>query len=269
MISLADRLRTLQHQVGRPAVVRPDESNDIAGTLRRMLGTRRGTTTRRAPLAAPVGREIGKGLQLVEHAFAWNGPTHFHMPWGDPSPIECERLVCFDTETTGLAGGVGTKAFMIGASHWESGQLRVRQLYLTALVGEREMLRLFRSWLAPDTVLISYNGRSYDAPLLKGRFRLHGPTHPFDDLRHVDLLHPVRRAHRGHWANCRLQTVERELLGIVREDDLPGSEAPAAWLSFLRGESSTNLARVAEHNRQDVMTLATLLHTLSDRLEGE
>jgi hypothetical protein len=104
----------------------------------------------------------------------------------------------------------------------------------------------------------------YDAPLLKGRFRMHQHAHPFDELRHVDLLHPVRRAYRGHWENCRLQTIERELLGIVREDDLPGSEAPAAWLSFLRGGSSRNLARVAEHNRQDLITLASLLERLSD-----
>lgn len=93
---------------------------------------------------------------------------------------------------------------------------------------------------------------------------MHQHAHPFDELRHVDLLHPVRRAYRGHWENCRLQTIERELLGIVREDDLPGSEAPAAWLSFLRGGSSRNLARVAEHNRQDLITLASLLERLSD-----
>jgi uncharacterized protein YprB with RNaseH-like and TPR domain len=78
------------------------------------------------------------------------------------------------------------------------------------------------------------------------------------------LLHPVRRAYRGVWENCRLQTVERRLLGIVREDDLPGSEAPGAWLAFLRGQSSENLARVAAHNRQDLVSLATLLQRLSE-----
>jgi uncharacterized protein YprB with RNaseH-like and TPR domain len=63
--------------------------------------------------------------------------------------------------------------------------------------------------------------------LLKGRYRLHRQAHPFDDRGHVDLLYPVRRAYRGVWENCRLQTIERQLLGIVREDDLPGREAPA------------------------------------------
>jgi len=263
-LSVAERLRALQKQAGRatPAVVK--NTGDVGATLRRLLGTRRRSFPARSPLAAPVGNEIGKGLHLVEHAYAWDGPPTFAMPWGDPAPIARERIVCFDTETTGLAGGVGTKAFMVGTTHWQGGGIHVRQLYLSALAGEREMLRLFASWLAPDAVLVSYNGRSYDAPLLKGRFRMHRHAHPFEALRHVDLLHPVRRAYRGRWENCRLQTVERELLGIVREDDLPGAQAPAAWLAFLRGESSHNLARVAEHNRQDVLTLAVLLQRLSD-----
>ena len=96
---------------------------------------------------------------------------------------------------------------------------------------------------AYHAIFINYNGRSYDAPLLKGRYCIHRQTHAFDDRRHVDILYPVRRAYRGVWANCRLQTVERELLGIVRDDDLPGAEAPAAWLAFLLGHSSTKLDR--------------------------
>ena len=73
------------------------------------------------------------------------------------------------------------------------------------------------------------------------------------------LLHPVRRFYRGVWENCRLATVERELLGVMREDDLPGSEAPAAWLHYLRGGSAEKLRRVAHHNAQDLSSLAGLL----------
>jgi len=82
---------------------------------------------------------------------------------------------------------------------------------------------------------------------------------PFDERQHIDLLHPVRRRYRGFWENCRLQTIEREVLKVVREDDLPGSEAPAAWLAFLRGQSNRALARVIDHNRQDLLSLARLL----------
>ena len=81
---------------------------------------------------------------------------------------------------------------------------------------------------------------------------------PLSALDHVDLLFPSRRHWRGRWENCRLATIERQVLGIVREDDLPGSEAPAAWLGFLRGGSAVDVRRVAAHNHQDVVTLARL-----------
>ena len=121
------------------------------------------------------------------------------------------------------------------------------------------MLRTFAGWLAPTTVLSSYNGRCYDAPLLKTRYRLARLPCPITPLDHVDLLFPTRRRYRGVWENCRLATIERELLGIVREDDLPGSQAPAAWLSYMRGGASSLLRRVCAHNHQDVVTLARLM----------
>jgi uncharacterized protein len=86
---------------------------------------------------------------------------------------------------------------------------------------------------------------------------------PLLGLAHVDLLYPTRRRYRGVYENCRLATIEREVLRVVREDDLPGSEAPAAWLSFLRGGSAQMLRRVLTHNHQDVVSLSRLLRHLS------
>ncbi|HEY6941112.1 ribonuclease H-like domain-containing protein [Dokdonella sp.] len=265
-MTIVDRLRALQRQAGRPGP-RGEPDSDVRQALRRLIGARdRSAGLAREALAAPVGAQVANGLHLVEQRIPWDGPRDLALPGGsDPLHVHRERVACFDTETTGLAGGVGTKAFMIGLAQWRGDSLHVRQLYLSALAGESDMLRLFASWLAPDAILVSYNGRSYDAPLLKGRYRMHRHTHPFDALQHVDLLHPVRRAYRGQWSDCRLKTVERELLGIVRENDLPGSEAPAAWLAFLRGRSAHPLKRVAEHNRQDVVTLAALLEHFSRR----
>jgi len=77
--------------------------------------------------------------------------------------------------------------------------------------------------------------------------------------KHVDLLHPVRRRHRGEWENCRLATVERQLLGIVREDDPPGGGPKNAWLDSIKGRWAGNLRRVAQHNHQDLVSLAALL----------
>jgi uncharacterized protein YprB with RNaseH-like and TPR domain len=141
--------------------------------------------------------------------------------------------------------------------------LRVRQLLIAHLAAERAMLDTFASWLQAGTRLVSYNGRCYDAPLLVTRYRLARRGNPLEALPHLDLLFPTRRRYRGVWENCRLATIERRALDIVREDDLPGSEAPAAWLGYLRGGSSELLRRVVAHNFQDVVTLARLLAHLS------
>lgn len=261
MSLLATKLRALQQQAGGAAtrsVVVPRD--DIARHLRKLVQCRE--RLRAQPLVAPAGTEVAPGVYLVERRIDSTETDDAWMPWGDLGHVARERLVCFDTETTGLAGGVGTRAFMIGALQWQGKSLLVRQLYLTTIAGEAAMLRIFASWLAADSVFISYNGRSYDAPLLKGRYRLNRLPCPFADRGHVDLLYPTRRAWRGVWENCRLATIERNLLGIVRDDDLPGSEAPAAWLAFLRGHSASNLRRVIAHNDQDVITLAALLDRL-------
>ncbi|WP_425606088.1 ribonuclease H-like domain-containing protein [Lysobacter firmicutimachus] len=181
--------------------------------------------------------------------------------------VEPQRLLFFDTETTGLAGGTGTRAFMIGAADWHRDPLhgdglRIRQLTIASLAAEPAMLREFAGWLSPDTVLSSYNGRCYDAPLLNTRYRLARLPNPLSGLDHVDLLFPTRRLYRGVWENCKLATIERELLRILREDDLPGAQAPAAWLQYLRGGSAALLRRVIAHNHQDVATLAQLLPRL-------
>ncbi len=227
-----------------------------------------------APPRGPVdrslpGEEIAPGLRMIQS----------HVPLAIPDAalplafarredaVDPRSLLFFDTETTGLAGGTGTRAFMIGAADWHRDPahgdgLRIRQLMITTLAAESSMLEAFAQWLAPHTVLSSYNGRCYDSPLLKTRYRLARMADPITRLDHIDLLFPTRRRYRGTWENCRLATIERELLKIVREDDLPGSEAPAAWLGYLRGGSARNLRRVAAHNHQDVVTLARLMTRL-------
>ena len=256
-----------------PAVIIPPN----VGELQRLLATRQRVQPA-APAVAPSepshrdlpGSEIAPGL--------WLSQAHLPMAIPDaPLPlafarrpdeaVEARRLLFFDTETTGLAGGTGTRAFMIGAADWHHDPvhgpgLRVRQLLMATLGAENAMLKTFAGWLAGDTVLSSFNGRSYDAPLLKTRYRLGRLADPLSALEHIDLLHPARRRWKGMWENCRLGTIERNVLGIVREDDLPGSEAPAAWRGFLRGGSSALLQRVAAHNHQDVVTLALLLQQL-------
>ncbi len=254
-------------------------------SLRGLLGRREAlrlppgldASSSRAPIGdrIPPGIEVAAGVHLIQCSYApppmpdaihiaalRSLPQQRHARRHDPDGdqfVSGSRLLAIDTETTGLAGGTGTRAFMIGVADLDGDRLRVRQLLTTTMGGEAAMLRMFAAWLRPDHVLVSYNGRSYDRPLLSTRLRLARLQDPLAGMPHLDLLHVTRRAYRRVWQNCRLATAERELLGVVRDDDLPGSEAPAAWLGYLRGGSSHALHRVAAHNDQDLRSLMGLV----------
>ena len=262
-----EKLQRLRRQAGHgspgaQSSKAPPVHDPLPG-LRRMLGIRERT---RPPIGvgacdrALPGEEIAPGLLRLEQILPFDGVMpHVDGTFARTGPLSTHGMLFFDTETTGLSGGTGTRAFMIGASDFVPGGLRIRQMLITHLSAEPAMLRAFAGWLGEETRLVSYNGRCYDAPLLATRYRLARLGAPLAGIEHLDLLFPTRRRYRGVWENCRLATIERNALGIVREDDLPGSEAPAAWLQYLRGGDAGLLRRVLLHNFQDVVTLAQLL----------
>ncbi|MCK5366413.1 MAG: ribonuclease H-like domain-containing protein, partial [Gammaproteobacteria bacterium] len=171
------------------------------------------------------------------------------------TPSAC---VFMDTETTGLAGGTGTLVFLLGMARFSGGALEINQLFLTGFQGESAMLGAAQDYLRGADTLVTFNGRSFDSPLLAARYRLSGLSDPFAGLQHVDLLHPTRRTFKHRWPDCRLQTVERRLLGVARVGDLPGSEAPQAWFDWVRHGRDDALSAVCSHNRLDLLTLAVL-----------
>ena len=166
--------------------------------------------------------------------------------------------ILMDTETTGLAGGTGTLVFLLGMARFSDGVLEISQLFLTGFQGESAMLDEAREHSRGADTLVTFNGRSFDAPLLATRYRLSGLNDPFAELRHVDLLHATRRTFRHSWPDCRLKTVERRLLGVERVGDLPGAEAPQAWFEWLRYGRDDALSAVCAHNRLDLLSLAVL-----------
>lgn len=265
MTDLAARLRRLRGQAGvAGAAPAAASAPRVPADLARLLAVRRPVAARvRSGASAPtgLGRELAPGLWLAEAATDWPPPpSPFDASFAKvPGSIDPADLLFLDTETTGLAGGTGTRAFMIGVARWQGRQFVLSQLTITTLAGESAMLERLRAWIGPASVLGTYNGKSYDAPLLATRFRLAQQASPLQGLRHIDLLHPVRRRWRAQWPNCKLATAERQLLGVVREDDLPGAQAPAAWLRFLRAGDPVDLYRVLKHNAQDLRSLAGVM----------
>ena len=271
------RLGALRRQSGIAAgeAVTAGERETIDALRSRLQ--RVGTGRRRAPrrrrigdgtLATRLGGDlIHDGVILIRERLPM-GAAHGDSPLSDPAsrpglvlggagatPRDC---VFMDTETTGLAGGTGTLAFLLGMARFRDGQLEVAQFFLTGFQGEAAMLDAARDFLCGADALVTFNGRSFDAPLLAARYRLAGTRDPFAELPHVDLLAPTRRAFKTRWPDCRLQTAERRLLGVARVDDLPGAEAPRAWFDWVRHGRDGALAGVCSHNRLDLLSLVVL-----------
>lgn len=214
-----------------------------------------------------IDRQVPLQQQHGQHplSIATQPITALPLAQLDSTPAP-QGLLYFDTETTGLSGGVGTLAFMLGMARLGSQrgqqQLQLRQLMLTSLRGEPAMLALANEWAAQADACVSYNGLSFDLPLLAARYRLSGQADPFSPRDQIDLLHPTRRAFARPWGHCRLADVERRLLRFQRHDDLPGSEAPAAWLALLQRGDPSQLRGVLRHNHWDLLSLAALLPVL-------
>jgi uncharacterized protein YprB with RNaseH-like and TPR domain len=170
-------------------------------------------------------------------------------------PEECLFL---DTETTGLAGGAGTVVFAYGLAWFEPDALVFEQLFLRDFGEEPAMLHHLATRMGEHPVPVTFVGKSYDRHRIAARLAVHKITAPVLTDRHLDLYHVIRRAFGKQWPDSRLRTAEERLLRLVRHDDLPGSEAPAAFLDWIR-DGTGPVDRVLEHNRLDVLSLAALL----------
>lgn len=163
-----------------------------------------------------------------------------------------------DTETTGLAGGSGTVAFLVGVGRITGHGFHVRQFFMRDHGEEASLLHALSAHLARFKILITYNGRTYDQPLLETRYRLSRFRPPFAALEHLDLLHGARRLWRLRFDSCRLVELENQILGVEREGDLPGEMIPYVYFEYLRKREAHKLAPIFHHNANDILTLACL-----------
>ena len=171
---------------------------------------------------------------------------------------EAQGLLFLDTETTGLAGGTGTYAFLVGAGWLEGDRFVLAQYFMRDFDDEPALLTALVPLFARASGVVTFNGAGFDLPLLETRFVLARRRWP-QDLPHLDLLRPSRRVWTARFDDCRLATLEREVLGLEREDDVPGALIPALYFDFLRSRRAAPLVRVFAHNRDDILSLVSLL----------
>jgi uncharacterized protein len=174
-----------------------------------------------------------------------------------PRTFAPSHLLFVDLETTGIAGGAGTYAFLVGCAWFAGGTFRTRQFFLSNFTAERSVLEAVGDVAATAGTVVTYNGKSFDLPLIETRFALHRLPTPFAGMPHVDMLHPARRMWREPApATCRLVTLEQQLCGYVREGDVAGFEIPARYFHYVHAGDARPLAAVFEHNRLDLISLA-------------
>ena len=183
-----------------------------------------------------------------------------------------DRWLFLDTETTGLAGGTGTYAFLIGLAWWDAGGLQVEQLFLRDFSEEYSLLQELAARIAERPVLVTFNGKTFDWPLLESRFTMTRSIKVPQLSAHLDLLHPARALWKLRLGSVRLVELERYVLdasrlGWHREDEVISSLIPQLYFDYLRGGSPYPLAGVLKHNQMDLRGLAALYGKINSLLD--
>lgn len=192
----------------------------------------------------------------------------------------CGRTIFIDLETTGLSGGAGTLAFLVGCGYFDFGAFQVRQFLLPSHSSERALLAAVADFLEGSGLIVTYNGKTFDVPVMQTRWSFHRLEMPAiggdDGVPHFDMLHPARRlwknrvatapdsssfsaASTGDEGGCRLSTLERVLFDVRRVGDVPGMEIPGRFFGFVRSGDPRPLEPVLEHNRIDLVSLAAVM----------
>ena len=238
--------------------------------LRERLASLAGPAARPPRPPEPVERPVPKGFE------PWPTPFGIAWRWAEIRPVgrvEGRRPpvahAYLDTETTGLSGGTGTYAFAAALARPVAGGLEVVQLFLPEPAGEPAFLHALQDELRQSAALGTYNGATFDLPLLRTRWVMARMPGDLEHPEHVDLLKLARALLRQRLENCTLRNVELALLGFERDDEVAGAVVPDAYFTYLRRGRSPLLEAALEHNRQDVVSLLYLHARLLLRLDGD
>ena len=174
-------------------------------------------------------------------------------------PASLTEPIFLDTETTGLSGGSGVVPFLIGLARHEEDRIHLAQYFLTDLDQEPALLWAVGQWVHRAGCLVTYNGRTFDWPLLQTRLIMRRVRPTWEIAVHLDLLHLARRIYKPRLPDCALQTIEQDVLELHRQEDVPGWMIPGRYFAWLRGATAELIEPVFAHNRQDVLSMARLV----------
>lgn len=260
--SLADKLKALGVKLGTGEVKPPQPDRADVTPIEavvdgRVVATRQGDTfilEEVYPLDYTHGEiaiRMGASLEVVG---AWAQDARVRE-------LPPEAFVFLDTETSGLAGGTGTYAFMVGAGRFIDGEFRLAQFFMRDPSEEPALLEGLADFLAPAEALVTYNGKAFDAPLLRTRYTLHHIPCPFTDYAHLDLLPLARRLWRDRLPSRTLKYIEENVMSAPRtSEEVPGYEIPWLYFDYLRSGDAAPLKGVFYHNAMDILALAALLN---------
>ncbi len=206
----------------------------------------------------PAGHTHGR---LHLQSFLALSPDVLAVIGGDPSlaTVPLSRALFLDTETTGLSGGTGTMAFLVGLGFFEGDRFVVLQAFLRDPGDEPAMLGFLDEFLPQFRWLVTFNGRGFDVPILQNRFILARRPFPLDGVPHLDLLPPARRLWRERLVSCALTALERDLLEVMRDQaDIPSGVIPLVYRDYLRTGDAREIPRILYHNRMDILSMPVL-----------
>jgi uncharacterized protein YprB with RNaseH-like and TPR domain len=191
----------------------------------------------------------------------WSGDTRI-------CDLPLSEFAFLDTETSGLSGGTGTYAFLVGVARFVDGQFLLRQFFMRDPAEEPALLEGLANFLAPCKALVTFNGKAFDAPLLTTRYSMHRIPVPYRGYSHLDLLPLARRLWRDRLPSRALKYLEENILGLTRStEEVPGYEIPWLYFDYLRTGDARPLGGVFYHNAMDVVAMAALLSHMNNVLE--
>ncbi|MGH7600904.1 MAG: ribonuclease H-like domain-containing protein, partial [bacterium] len=254
-MTLKEKLRELERVQPKITTPRPKhKSVTLDGLLDGMEQDGCFVVERRFAVHHAHGNVLLSGMQKISRAaLAIAGKDE------SLAALDLSRALFLDTETTGLAGGTGTVAFLLGIGRFEGEEFVVRQYFLRQPYEEAAMLKRLQTDINDSTGLVTFNGKTFDIPLLRTRAVLHRLNVGFERLPHFDVLHAARRLWKDQINSCSLNGLESSILRLRRSQDIPGALIPQIYFDFLRHGEAAQLPEVFAHNRQDIVSMAALL----------